>query len=428
MCILLFSITTVAGAIDWKQCKGESISLFLNKHTYTNSLLPEIDKFEALTGIDVSVFVLSEQQFFERQRIVLSTRSPEYDIMMIGPLFIWQYVPYLEPLNKYMNDHELTDIKAWDKEDFFSGLVESNQVDGNQYAIPVMAEVYILQYRKDLFDRFGLTVPKTPEEYLATGKKLKAAMEKAGIKNIDPVAIRGIRSPGAIAVGYSNIFHSYGAKDFDENGKCVINSKEGIYATDLYIELVKECASKDWPTYDWYDVKDAMTSGRAAVCHDCNFFAAEQWDPKVSRVVGKMAYSDVPSGPLGPVSNTWTWGLCINSASKHKKASWLFIQWATSEERLLKASVDYDNFDPTRASVWNNPKVASMLDGMGNYREVDTRTLNKARILFTPNPQILTLLDMWSVSLQEIWMGKKTVKKALDDLTKKVNKMNMLGK
>ena len=139
--------------------------------------------------------------------------------------------------------------------------------------------------------------PPQPKSILKTVIKLREELEKAGIENVDPVAIRGIRSPGMIHVGYMNIFNSYGAKDFNENGKCTINSPEGIYATDLYVKMIKEGASKDWSSYDWYDVKDAMASGRAVMCHDCNFFAAEQYNPETSKVVGKIAYAQVPDRP-----------------------------------------------------------------------------------------------------------------------------------
>ena len=69
-----------------------------------------------------------------------------------------------------------------------------------------------------------------------------------------------------------------------------------------------------------------------------------------------------------------------------------------------------------------------MLSGMGNYREVDTQMLESAQVLESPNPQIIAFLDMWSVAVQEIWMGKKTTKQALDDLCKEVDAMDMIEK
>jgi len=424
--ILLFGFSVITGAIDWRQAEGETIALLFNKHTYTDSLVPHLHEFTELTGIKVEPYVLSEQQFFEKQKIVLSTDSDEYDVMMMGAFFIGEYRDFLESLTNYMEDPATTDIKEWDEDDFFAGMMESNSINGDQYAVPVMSEVYIFQYRKDLFDQFGLEVPETTEEYLEIVKMLSEKLEEAGIDNIDAVAVRGVRGPGTVSVGYTNILRSYGARDFDENGKFIGNSPEAIKATQLYMDIINAGASKDWSSYDWYDVKDAVTSGRAAMCHDCNFFAAEQWDLDISKVAGKMAYAMIPGGPESDVSNIWTWGLSLNGASRHKKAAWLFIQWATSKERLLNASLKYNNFDPTRKSVWDDPEVVSKFKGMANYREIDTEVLEKAEVFFTPNPQVMTLLDLWSVALQEIWMGDKTVKESLDDLADKVNSMNML--
>ena len=423
--LVVMAMPLTASAIDWKQAEGETINLLMNKHTYTNSLQAIVGDFEKLSGIKVNIYALSEQQFWEKQRIVLTTESDEYDITMTGPLFIWMYNEFLEPLNKYMEDPKLTDIEGWNKGDFYQGLMESNAQDGKQYVIPTMVEGYILHYRKDIFDQFGLTVPKTMEEYVEVAKKLREELKKAGMEGIEPAAIRGVKGTGTVHVGYMNIFNSYGAKDFDENGKCAINSPEGVKATDLYVQLIKAGTSPDWTSYDWYDVKDAMSAGKAVMSHDCNFFAAEQHNPKTSNVVGKMAYAQVPSGPKSNVSNIWTWGLCMNAASSKKKAAWLFIQWATSREALLNAAVNFNNFDPTRKSVWNDPQVAAMLKDMGNYREVDSAMLETARVLESPNPDILTFLTMWSEAIQEIWMGKDT-KEALDDLCKRVDSMDML--
>ena len=108
-----------AGAIDWRQEEGKILNLIMNKHTYTNSLQPFIAEFEELTGIKVNLYALSEQQFFEKQKIVLGTESDEYDVTMMGPIFIWEYKDFLEPLDDYINDPKLTDAEAWDRKDFF---------------------------------------------------------------------------------------------------------------------------------------------------------------------------------------------------------------------------------------------------------------------------------------------------------------------
>ncbi len=418
--VVLFAITISANAIDWRQFEGKTINLLMNKHTYTNSITDYTDEFTKLTGIKVNLYALSEQQFFEKQRMVLATGSDEYDISMIGPEFIWEFKPFLAPLDQYIEDPNLTD-PAWDKADFFEGLMASNSVSGQLFAVPVMAEGYIFQYRKDLFDKYGLTVPTTLDEWIETTKALQKSLDEDGKEDMDALAVRGIRGPGTVILVPTCLLYAAGGTYFDENGKCAINSDISIEIHKKYMELIKAGCSKDWSSYDWYDVKDALTSGRAASGADCNFFAAEQWDPEVSKVVGNMAYAMIPTVE---VSNTWTWGLSMNNASRNKEAAWLFIMWATSKERLLDASLNYNNFDPTRASVVEHSEVKAMFEKMGNYYQVDQQMLSKARLLPSQFAEVFTFADMWVVALQEMLMGTKTVEKALNDLAKQADAAN----
>ncbi|MBN2395067.1 MAG: extracellular solute-binding protein [Candidatus Atribacteria bacterium] len=412
-----FLLSAGAEGVNWRQFEGQTINLLMNKHTYTNSITDYIDKFTEVTGIKVNLYALPEQQFFEKQRMVLTTGSDEYDISMMGPEFIWEYEPFLEPLDQFIENPNLTD-PAWNRGDFFEGLMESNSVGGKLFAVPVMAEGYIFHYRKDLFDKYGLTVPTTLDEWIETTKKLQTALDNDGKADMDALAVRGIRGPGTVILVPTCLLFAAGGTDFDENGKCAINSEISIEIHKKYIELVKAGCSNDWSNYDWYDVKDALTAGRAASGADCNFFAAEQWDPEVSKVVGNMAYALIPSVE---VSNTWTWGLSINDASHNKEAAWLFIMWATTQERLLDASLNYNNFDPTRASVSEHPEVKAMFEKMGNYYEVDQQMLSKAKLLPSQFAEVFTFADMWVVALQEMWMGTKTVEDALNDLAKQAD-------
>ena len=415
--VILATAIISADTIDFRQCEGETINLLMNKHTYTNSISSYTDEFTELTGIKVNLYALSEQQFFEKQKMVLATGSDEYDVTMIGPLFVWQYENDLEPLDSFINDPKLAD-PTWDLDDFFEGLLASNSMANELYAVPVMAEGYILHYREDLFDKYGLTVPTTMDEWIDTTIKLRKALDEDGKKDMDALALRGVRGPGTVLLVPLCLLHAAGGRDFDENGKCVMNSEISVKVHEDYVKLVKAGCSKDWSNYDWYDVKDALTSGRAVSGADCNFFAAEQWNSEDSKVVGKMAYALLPGVE---VSNTWTWGLAMNKASKHKKASWLFIQWATTKEKLLDASLNYKNFDPTRKSVAENDEVVKMFIEMNNYQDIDSKMLAKARVLPTKNAYIMEFCDMWAVALQEMWMGTKTVQEALDDLAKKAD-------
>ena len=59
-------------------------------------------------------------------------------------------------------------------DDLLEGFVESGSYDGKLFAAPYYAGSRLVFYRKDLFQKSGISVPATLDEYIAAGEKLKA--------------------------------------------------------------------------------------------------------------------------------------------------------------------------------------------------------------------------------------------------------------
>ena len=78
--------------------------------------------------------------------------------------------------------------------------------------------------------------------------------------------------------------------------------------------------------------------------------------PEKSRVVGKVGYGVMPSGPKAQASATFGDGIGVTAASKNKEAAYLYCQWAVSKlmgARLLQAGGGV----PFRNSILNDPEV-----------------------------------------------------------------------
>ena len=52
--------------INWRQAEGQSLTIGLNKHPFTESLLPLIPEFRRLTGINVEYLILPENEYFTK--------------------------------------------------------------------------------------------------------------------------------------------------------------------------------------------------------------------------------------------------------------------------------------------------------------------------------------------------------------------------
>jgi multiple sugar transport system substrate-binding protein len=408
------------------------IHLLMNRHPFTESIHQFIEEYEQETGVKVNMMILSEEEYFEKLITELSSRSSYYDLFMLGFPHLWQYAKagWLEPLDQYIEDPNLTPAD-WDPNDFFPELIACSRWnlkqgegigEGPLWALPVNEEAYVVFYRKDLFERFNVKPPATYQEMYEAAKALTRDVDGQRIYGFGH---RGVRSWSTIHPGYMTALASWGARDFDEAMHCAIGSPQSIEITDLFMRTLKEAGPPGWPSYTWYEGKEAFLSGRLAMWFDANHQAAAFEDPNKSQVAGKVGYLLPPPGPDGQIrSSTWLWSLAMNSASKNKDAAWKFLAWATSKE-LLQRTVPYENINPTRKSVWQDPKTVEVTNwAQGEYRRTAEQLLSKyAKIRWTPSIYVTQAGDRWAAALQEIYAGGKTTEEALKDAAADIDRM-----
>jgi len=418
-----------AANVDWTVHKGAVLNIFLNKHPFTEALVPMIPSFEKLTGIRVNFEILPEEEYFTKLFVDLSSGTGFMDVFMIGEPISWKPVAagWIEQLDPYIENPKLTDKKWYDLDDFFpiainayrfekEALGYGNYGKGPLWAIPVTQENMILTYRKDLFQKYGLVVPGSWPELVDTAQKLT----REGIYGI---VSRGIRSWSTGYNGYRNGVWSYGGRDFDENMRPVVNSPEVVEFTKLWVELQSKCTPPGLMDTTWYDAKQKFTVGLAAMIIDCDFFSSTYQNPKVSKIAGKLGYAHTPPGPKGIYEDQWNWALAINSASDQKEAAWLFIEFATCKEGMKRATIDFWNMNPTRRSVWNNSDLVERTAKWENYRRVFEESIDKySSILVSINPEWPTCGDIWAVAVQKAIMGAD-VKTQLDRAAREMAKV-----
>ena len=346
----------------------------------------------------------------------------------------WAYVPpgWMVPLEQFLNDPKLTD-KSWYKlEDFFPGLIAANRWNGKVgggtgegplWSIPVMSESYLLAYRKDIFDQYKIKVPTTYEEMAEAARLVK---KNAGI---DGLVSRGTPNFPTIATGYLSGIKSYTDgkwSELDEKLNAQFQDPRAVKFSQIWTDMLRESGPADWANLTWYDGMERFAAGQAGMYPDCDFFAATYEDPRKSKVAGKVGYALMPHGPAGNTySGLFTWSLGMSSATKNKGAAWLFIQWATSPRTLLNATVEYQNYNPTRISVMNDPRTQKVMGGWGNgtYMKVAQENLKTARIAWVPEPERPRLGDIWARALQEMYFKRLTSEEAMKRASDEVNKI-----
>jgi len=402
--------------IDWQQAKGESLSLMLVRHFWTDAVKANLDQFKQLTGINVTLDVYEEEEFRQKRTIALTSGSDTPDIFMLDWLGQFVDAGWVEPLDGFLSDPTLTDAEWYDVNDIFAGARNFGTYKGKFAGMPITAEVEVLFYRKDLLEAKGLKVPETMDDLYKVATALKTS-DMAGIAN------RGRRGAGANAWPWAGYVMSYGGRVLDDQFQPVFNSPEAVAGTEMYAKLLQDAGPAGVVNYDWYEVLQDFQQGKAAMFTDSSGFVPTLLDKTSTPVADKVGFAAFPKGPGkdAPVPNGWYWLVGVNANSQHKKAAWLFLEWATSKPGTL--AIAASGGSPARASAWQDPTFAK------NFGEVAVpvvvESLGYAKMAAYPyaHPKYPEFGDKIGIAIADVIEKKATAQEALDkavDETKQI--------
>jgi multiple sugar transport system substrate-binding protein len=418
-----------AAKVNWKQVEGESISVAVIPASYFDNLGTLLPQFEALTGIKVRIEKVPPGQIRQKAMLDLSSKTATYSTHAADPMYYPLYVAnkWVDPLDKYLNDATLTD-KAWfNYEDILKAWRDADSVDGKPYGIPYDGEVTVQVYRKDLFDAKGLKPAETYEQLLSNAKALNDPANR-----MHGLAMRGFSGAGQNMYIYPSIFRGFGGNWF-QGKDVVVNSPEAVRALQWYVDALTAYAPPAVRNWNWPDIADAFSQGTVATYLDAHSSAAVLNNPEKSKVIGKIGFARWPKGPSGKrVTSIWNWGFPINAAltEKQKKATWLFITWATSAETQARTSWKFagpaKRSGLNRLSSWKSPEFASAMGGAGaNFITAALESLEQdTDVDWRPRvPQWPAIGETMATAIQSALVGQKKPKEALDEAQARIQQI-----
>ena len=340
---------------DWKQFSGTKIKLLANKQPWITQLEPHLKEFEQLTGIDVEVLLLPEDQMRQKALISLQSRSDEFDVFMsLKSREGLQYynAGFYENLDSYLNNPNLTS-PDFDIGDFFEGPLNGEKFNGNLVGLPINVEGPVLYYNNEIFEKYGAQVPKTIEDIEVAAKKVVEGSNG----QIVGVTLRGLA--GALPYTFGNFIYNNG-KTWLDDGKPNFQDPIRVKAIQQYADLAKKYGPPGVIQYTFYQSSALFAQGKAAMEIESTNELSTIIDPKNSRVIDKVRIIPFPPGPGGSKLTQLAWGLSINKFSKNKEAAWLFMQWATSKEIQLELALN--GIASPRKSTWEHDKFKASID------------------------------------------------------------------
>jgi multiple sugar transport system substrate-binding protein len=319
-------------AFNWKRFAGEKIDVLLVKNPRSDLMQAAEKAFTELTGIMVSSEQIPEQQQRQKAMIEFTSGRPTFDVAHLS-MHVQKRLSekgrWLEDLRPFLADATMTNPE-FDLGDFGkAGMNFCTEAGGKQNAIPTFVDYWILYYNKELFERKGVTYPKTMDEIVTVAQKLTDAS-----KGIYGFVSRGLKNANVPV--WTSWLLGQGADTVSPDGKLLTDTPEAIWAAELYKRLNREVAPPGTIGFNWNECQTTFAQGRAAMWLDGIGFATPLEDPTKSRVVGKVGYGVVPAGPKAQHSAIFGDGLGIAATSRRKGAAWLYIQYITGKANQLK--------------------------------------------------------------------------------------------
>jgi sorbitol/mannitol transport system substrate-binding protein len=303
---------------------------------------------KAHPDIKLDWVVLEENVLRERVTTDIATRGGSFDVMTIGTYEtpIWAKKSWLIRL-----DDDLP--SSYDLDDVLKPIRDGLSNDGKIYALPFYGESSFTFYRKDLFQKAGVTMPEKPT-YDDIAKFAKATTDKS--KGVYGICLRGKPGWGENMAYVDTLVNTFGGRWFDENWKPELTSPEWKEAVSFYVDMMKKYGPPGASSNGHNENRALFATGKCAMWIDATVAAGYLANPKESKVADKLAFAPAPTQKVPNGAQwLWSWALGIPASSKHVKEAKQFIQWATSKEyvKLVAASDGWTAVPPgTRRSTY----------------------------------------------------------------------------
>lgn len=280
------------------------------------------------TGNTIKWVVLEQEVLRQRVTTDIATKGRQFDVITIGSYEtpIWGRNGWLAAVDDLGADY--------DYEDIFPTVRKGLSADGKLYALPFYAESSITFYRKDLFEKAGITMPAQPSY---------AQIKEFAEKTHDPanqvygICLRGKPGWGENMVPIVTSVNTHGGRWFDMQWNPQVDQPAWRKAVGLYVELLTKFGPPGVSSNGYNETRALFATGHCAMWIDATVAAGYLANPKESTVAGSVGFA---RAPIAEVANgaalQWAWALAIPQSSGKVATAKDFVKWATSKEYIRK--------------------------------------------------------------------------------------------
>ena len=211
------------------------------------------------TGINVEIEIVPLEQVLQKATLDVQGQLGTYDLYYLDQSWMATFAQdTVDPREKYKRKPELA-MPGFDWDDFTKPLVDGiSMYDGKMVGIPFDIPIFILMYRKDLYDKHGIKVPTTMDEYMAGGEGHRRRPRAATASTAPPAS----SSPATTRSNcdWTAWLWGNGGSIFDKNKMFSGGDAEGIEGPRIHAGAVKHMPAGRL-TWTWDGEGQSVSAG-----------------------------------------------------------------------------------------------------------------------------------------------------------------------
>ncbi|TIY10572.1 MAG: extracellular solute-binding protein, partial [Mesorhizobium sp.] len=363
-----------------KPFAGTTLRLATESTPPSNAIATQLKQyFEEATGIKVEIEVLPLEQVLQKLTLDVASSLGTYDLYYIDQSWAASFSQDVFDPREQLKNADLA-MPNYNIDDFLKPLVDGIAMyEDRMVGVPYDIPIFIMQYRKDVWDELKLPPPATLDDLL----KASAAITDAKGPNMYGTSGQMKSGHYSLECDWTAWLWGHGGSIFGPDGKFTGNDEAGLAAM-AYWDKLKATMPPGVDGWTWDGEGQSVGQGVAASMLSWGEFFPFFDDPKASKVSGLMEAMVPPKpaatlrtveqtgfGEIPGVGHQGGSSLAVSKYSKSPDAAWIFMQWATSADTQALITVLGGGTGPTRTSVYDDPRVlANARVGAGTTRHL----------------------------------------------------------
>jgi len=353
--------------------KAKKSLSFWNMPFVTQEVSPEYistwekDIKDALPGYTVDNFYGPGKYKDQRDKFLLQAKSATPDVIegLLEDTAVYVQKGLIEPLDSY--------FKSWPESDqFIESTLAPLRINGKLYGLPYNTNARAMVYRKDIFEKHGLSIPQNWDELIQTARKITELTAKKTYGFYVCTEVGDPRAAQEFISWYYQVSKKKNLFDVSSGGLAFNGTVEQFEKVlTLYDELFKD---GDFPACDlnvrgtgWPVEDPGYVAGKWAMAPMGPWLWGRRTESPAAKDIleNKTAITRLPYSPDG-VAATYleVKPIMMNAYSKDKAGAWELIKYIVSKENMAgwlvdsggipsrKDSADMDVFEKAGIKWW----------------------------------------------------------------------------